>query len=143
MFMSDTDSSRNNYRTGIYLASNNSLNVIADDNTPIPSGTGNFNFFHTANLNNGNVVFSGGRSTLGETSQEGVYLQNDGSLSLIADLNTPIPDGTENFFGFNSSGIAIDNGNVALIGYGKYYQAQGIYTRLGGSLSKVIDLNET
>lgn len=131
-----------NYRAGIYLASNNSLNVIADYNTLIPGGIGNFNFFDAVNLNNKTVVLKGGRTTLQGRVEEGIYLQNGGSLSLIADLNTPIPDGTGNFSLFNYTAPPIDNGNVAFIGYGSNSQA-GIYTTLGGSLSKVIDINDT
>lgn len=131
-----------NFRSGIYVASNNSLNVIADDNTPIPGGIGNFNFFDAANLDNNSVVLKGGRTTLQGRVQEGIYLENGGSLSLIADLNTPIPDGTGNFSSFIFTAPAIDDGNVAFIGYGSNSQA-GLYTTLGGSLSKVIDINDT
>ncbi len=93
-------------------------------------------------LNNKSVALKGGRTTLQGRVEEGIYLQDGGSLALIADLNTPIPDGAGNFSRFMFTAPAIDSGNVAFIGYGSNSQA-GIYTTLGGSLSKVIDINDT
>lgn len=86
-------------------------------------------------------MFTGGQTISGQY-QEGIYLQNGSSLSVIADTNTPIPDGTGNFSGFMYNPPAIDNSNVAFMGYGSNSQA-GIYTTLGGTLSKVIDINDT
>ncbi len=130
------------FEQGIYIKVSDSLNVIADYNTPIPGATGNFTGFDAPALKNGSVVFKGfGHPEQGKTPQlEGIYTNLNGSLSVVADLNTPIPGGVGNFRSFGIGTPAIDNGNVAFIGYG---DSQGIYTTLGGTLTKVIDNDDS
>jgi hypothetical protein len=65
-----------------------------------------------------------------------------GVLNVVADTNTPIPDGTGNFTSFDVGAVSLDRENVAFLGFGSDGQA-GIYTNIGGSLSKVIDLNDS
>jgi len=104
--------------------------VIADLNTPIPGGSGNFTSFGGLSLAAGNVTFEGFGS-----SQTGIYT-DIGALNVVADKNTPIPGGSGNFTSFGSS--SLDNGDAAFRGTGS--GQDGIYTDIGG-LSVVADLN--
>ena len=61
---------------------------IADLNTLIPSGSGNFTGFGSPSLDGGNVAFQGFGS-----GQSGIYTDIDG-LDVVADRNTPIPGGS-------------------------------------------------
>jgi len=121
-----------NFQEGIYTASNGTLAKIADRNTPIPSGVGNFTKLIGANTDGNNVVFLGADSNF----QEGIYVSN-GTLTTIVDKNTPIPDGTGNFT--RLSGLSIDDGTVAFKG-GVENGSMGIYTN-NGTLNTVADEN--
>jgi len=120
---------------GIYLNVGGSLNVVADTNTAIPGGTGNFRNFDLVWLDNGYVAFRGNVFT----QQPGIYTNVGGSLNVVADTNTVIPGSTENFaqFGYPS----LDNGIVAFSGNGINFLPSGIYTNTGGSLNVVVDSN--
>ena len=111
------------------------LTRVADETTPIPNGTGNFTGFGFPALDGGNVAFQG----FGSGGQLGIYT-DIGGLTLVADTNTPIPNGTGNFTVFFGS-PALDGGSVAFRGLGSGDQ-NGIYTDIGGSLEKVIDLTD-
>ena len=113
---------------------------IADTNTPIPGGTGTFTGFGVApSIDGGDVAFIGfgdpGFTALG------IYSTVGGTLGVVANLNTPIPGGTGNFtnLGSNFDNPSIDGGVVAFHGTGT--GQQGIYSKVGGTLGAVADLN--
>ena len=128
-------------QAGIYTNLGGLLNAIADNNTAIPGGTGNFTNFTSLTSENGSVAFIGERrETLSKPpSQQGIYTNLGGSLKAIADLNTPIPNGRGNFTSFRS--VSLNKGNIAFLGTDS--SSQGIYTNLGGSLTKVIATGDT
>ena len=74
----------------------------------------------------------------------GIYLADlqDGSITPVALVGTPIPDGTGNFTGFDSDSPSQRDGIVAFRGFGPSGQ-EGIYASIGGSLTKVIDLSDS
>ncbi len=110
------------------------LNVVANRNTPIPGGIGNFTGLGGPSLDNGNVAFGGEGSSL----QRGIYTNIGGTLNIVANTNTPIPGSTGNFTGF--SDLSLDNRNVAFSGFGS--SQEGIYIKkVGGTLKLVADLN--
>ncbi|MDF5714636.1 MAG: hypothetical protein PUP93_12285 [Rhizonema sp. NSF051] len=123
-------------QAGIYTNLGGLLNAIADTNTAIPGGTGNFTNFTSLSSENGSVAFIGQRrETISQPpSQQGIYTNLGGSLRAIADLNTPIPNGTGNFTSFRS--LSLNKGNIAFLGANS--SSQGIYTNLSGLLTKVI-----
>jgi hypothetical protein len=135
--------------SGIYANIGGKLKVIADRNTPIPNGTGNFGGFRSPSLDNGNVAFAGLIPGPRLQLPTGIYINVGGKLKVVADRNTPIPDGTGNFGSFIS--VSLNDGNVAFVGdddadatiYPPLPQQQGIYTTLGGSLKKVIARNDS
>jgi hypothetical protein len=120
-------------RDGIYRYSGGSLSLIADENTPIPGRTGNFvRYSHFATDTN-DIAFVG----IGAGGVTGVYLYREASISVIADLDTPVPGGTGSFAGFLD--VAADGGEVALAGSGG--GQSGIYLHSAGSLEVVADRN--
>ena len=104
---------------------------VADLNSPIPGGLGNFTSFFSPSLSGGNVAFRG----LGSSGQSGIYA-DIGGLKLIADENTAVPGGSGNFTGFGPPSIS--GSNLSFQGVGS--SQNGIYVDNGG-LSVVADLN--
>ncbi len=127
---------------GLYLFSETSSRVVADRNTAIPGGTGNFTGFIGPSVNAGDVAFAG----LGVTNPPsgsasvGIYLYDGITLHPVVDRNTPIPGGTGNFTSFGSVfGPALDAGNVAFVARGS--NTNGIYLYDGIKLQVVVDTN--
>ena len=100
---------------------------IADLNTAIPNGAGNFLSFGTEAgiiIVGGDILFSAG----GAGSQQGIYLSSHatpGALVRIADTATAIPGGVGTFTGFQN-GLGFSGSGVAFAGNGSGGQ-QGIY----------------
>ena len=119
-------------QTGIYTDIGG-LGVVADLNTTIPGGSGNFTWFGwRPRLDGGNVAFQG----WGPGDQDGIYT-DIGGLGVIADTNTAIPAGSGYFTGFENP--SLDSGNVAFRAYGSGAQT-GIYADIKG-LVVVADTN--
>lgn len=125
---------------GMFLVSDAALGgvitfrKIADTDTPIPGGTGNFTALDIApSLSSGNVAFLGE----GSSDQVGIYIDVGGTLSVVADTSTPIPDGTGSFTSFGTA--SLDGQDVSFKGDGT--DQSGIYARIGGSLGTIADLS--
>ncbi len=122
---------------GIYLYRGTTLSKVADRNTPIPGGSGNFTLFSSTNpvISGNNVAFEAGGA-----SQQGFYIYNGTNLTKAVDLNTPIPGGSGNFTSFsNLAGQYISNNNLVFDGDGMGIYV--IYLYNGTVLSKVADYN--
>ena len=121
---------------GVYAHIGGTLSTIADANTAIPDGTGNFtqlDLWHPS-IDGNSVLFSG----RGSNGQEGIYINNGGILeTTVNNSNTPIPDGTDIFTDFGHSDI--DGNNVVFRGFGS--DQEGIYVAGDSGLRKVADLN--
>lgn len=128
--------------TGIYMYVGGNLTKVADQNTAIPDGSGNFdgNGFNYPFFDGGNVVFAGGSSIFESEYQEGIYMYSGGNLTKVVDLNTPTPDGTGNFTSIDPfSSLSVEN--VAFGGLDSTGQ-RGVYVKLGGeNLTKLADQN--
>lgn len=85
------------------------ITKIADTNTAIPNGSGNFTGFGAVSLDGQDVAFRG----LGGSGQDGEYLFDQGVLNRIADTSIAIPNGVGNFMNF--SPISLDSGNFAFV----------------------------
>jgi hypothetical protein len=134
---------------GIYKYENGLLSVVADTTTPMPSGPGSFASF-------GDILESPGLITLlgvpafdmGITvfqgtdgnGHAGVYMEQGGVVSVVADTSTAIPGGVGVFTGFDSSvqGANTRAGMVSFVGDGSNGQ-QGIYIFIAGVLAPAID----
>ncbi|WP_239005404.1 PEP-CTERM sorting domain-containing protein [Gloeothece citriformis] len=116
---------------------------IADTNTLIPDGNGNFTGFGvgSAVIYNNTIGFIGS----GE-NQTGIYMSTSpGFLTKVADTNTPIPNDTTNFTGFglgffstpyNFGSLGIQDNKVVFNGYGE--TGNGIYTGTDSGMLTII-----
>jgi RNA polymerase sigma factor (sigma-70 family) len=132
--------------SGVYSASNNggSLATVADTNTPIPGGSGNFTKIYSPGVNGSNVAFIG----LGNAGYQGVFVAPNGgaSVSRLVDTSTPVPNGTGNFVEFipsSGSGKATPMNSSAVAFYGRGSASTGLYAMSinGGSVSTIVDSN--
>lgn len=133
---------------GIYLHDGVTLRVVADLSTPIPGGTGNFTGFGTYYKNfveNGQVLFRG----YGD-GQEGVYLEENGVFTVIADRNTPVPGGEGNFTDLRSGMQLIDTDGWIIFSNSGHLDPEdptappadpGAYAYDSGKLSVIVDKN--
>ncbi|MBX9582836.1 MAG: hypothetical protein K2X87_21220 [Gemmataceae bacterium] len=124
------------FRDGIYVESGGLLTVVADSDTPVPGGTGNFFAFGGPSVADGVVTFVG---MDGRGGPLGIYTWEAGALSVLADTNTPVPGGVGTFSGFGFE-VSVDGRNVAFFGVDSAGTG-GIYADLGGGLFEVLDTN--
>ena len=127
------------FSSGIYVSENGNLSKVIDtlDGTPIPGINSNFFSFLPSDLENGTILFVGG----GFNTTTGLYQSNfDGVLSVVADINTPIPEGVGNFTFFDNRFPNVDDGQVVFVGSGSNGQI-GIYLADDNGITKVADRN--
>ncbi len=131
---------------GVFTNVAGSLSVIADTNTAIPNGVGNF--VELAGSGGGGEYQLGYDGTTfaftgqGANGQTGIYASTDGAPMVVADTSTPIPGNlTQSFRGFQSLDIA--QGNVAFVGSGAGNDTDGVYTNIGGALNLVANTSTT
>jgi hypothetical protein len=126
---------------GIYLADpNNVVSTVADTNTPVPGGTGNFTGFNVLfpSDDGPDVAFGGFGASTG-----GVYTRINGILKALAVNGQAAPNGQTFFFSpaFEPE-ISLDNQHVAFLGVSgtNVNTAKGaIFTDYrGGKLERVI-----
>ncbi len=115
------------------------ITLIADTNTPVPFGSGNFYGWGATNIavdSAGRVAFTsaldeGGVST---AAKEGVYLYDAGTLSRIADLNMAAPgQGGANYSRF--AYLDIDQGQVVFGAQVVGSSAQDLFRYSAGATS--------
>lgn len=109
---------------------------IADTNTAVPAGAGNFTGFSTPSIDGGNVAFQGYAP-----GHEGIYLYDSGTIKVIADTNTAVPGGTGKFTLF-SSYPSIDGGKVVFAGEAGS-SGFGIYIYDGMAIKVIADSSTT
>jgi hypothetical protein len=122
--------------SGVYLFHGGTLSVIADTNTAAPDTSGNFEsfgFLDKPAMHDGQVVFVGD----GPDLHSGVYRYSGGTLSTVADSNTPVPNRMQNFEYFEFNNVATHGGKVAFVG--NWLSDPGVYLSDGGSLGVVAD----
>jgi hypothetical protein len=124
---------------GIYTSIGGILAMVADKNTAIPNGIGNFTNFDSPAIDSGAVTFHG----RGANSQYGIYTNRGGALAAVADTNTAIPEGTGTFGGFESY-PSIDGNNIAFVAsFAGRHAQDGIYVSLDGCLMNIVDIDDT
>jgi hypothetical protein len=109
---------------------------IADLNTAIPDGTGNFAALSPAQVSMGNVIFVG--SNLSAGWRNGIYRYDPatGTRTKIVDRNTVLPSGDPSIAGIQSSdpshlGVSVFGPDVSFIAWYALDRAQVITTRGG------------
>ena len=168
VFASSTsvDNTIYNWRSGIYTYSGGVIKKIVDPATIMLGGRTDLQFGNPVRVDGNDLAFSVISSS--NQPSTAIYTIVDGKVSLVADTNTPVPGGIGNFesvagfiAGFNIGTLSLDQGNVAFLGRDVVGFTEipgpicpprqscpgpirvpvtriGIYTTLGGSLTKVI-----
>jgi serine/threonine protein kinase/tetratricopeptide (TPR) repeat protein len=135
-------------QNGIYAApsAGGPVTVVADTNTPIPGGTGNFKLATFPSVSGSTVAFCGKG-----VGQEGIYVGPiaGGRLTRLADLNSPVPNGHGKLFSFtippfNHNVVAMSGSAVAFQAIDGERQV-GIYigSADGTGLRKLIAAGDT
>ena len=131
----------------VYTVNNGTSQVVADFNTlRPPSTTENFDNFNGGpfgiyvDIDSQNVAFSQPNSS--GSLQRGVYTTQGGSLRMVANENTLMPnqDPVLNFKFIVFSWVQIDGENIVFGGAGGS-GVHGIYRDRGGQLSVLVDTN--
>jgi hypothetical protein len=112
------------------------LTKVADTNTAIPNGSGNFTGFtplYGPATSQGSVAFYG----TGVGGQNGYYIQTNGVLFRAVDTNTPAPGGG-NFpgvsqYAYGFEGDSLFFGSSAAGQSGVFVYSNGVITRLVGT----------
>lgn len=114
---------------------------IADGETPIPGGAGaTFDVFSPPALFGDRVAFYGRSGDFHSATQVGIFVLENGSLRIVADHNTPVPQGTALFTRFNAA--AISASQVSFWGQNHFFPLhEGIYLDHGGLLRVIADVN--
>jgi hypothetical protein len=86
---------------------------IADSGTPVPGGGAAYQFVQAPALDGRDVAFANRALPTGTI---GLYAYIDGTLRVVADQSTPIPNGTGTFSTFRNQ-VSISNGVLAFVGY--------------------------
>lgn len=94
-------------QAGIYAYASGSLTKIADTNSAIPGGTGNFTSFGTAYVDSTSYAFVGP----GDSGQQGLYVSNGATITRIADKTSTVP-GIGGTYGWSAQ-LGFDTGNLA------------------------------
>jgi hypothetical protein len=122
---------------GVYVATiGGGITRVADTTTTVPTTATTFEAFDYVSLDGQRVVFAGYGFDY-EDDIEGIYRFENGALSRIVDLNTPVPGHTGGFLEFGTS--SADDGQVAFIGEDFEDVEEGIYLGSGGPLTRVAD----
>jgi hypothetical protein len=127
------------FSSGIYVFNGNSITKVIDssDDRPIPGINDDFFSFTPQAIINQTILFTGG----GFNNTTGLYQTSlSGQISVVVDINTPIPDGVGNFLSFDVRFPNADDGQIVFHGTGANAQ-QGIYLVDGNGITKVVDKN--
>ncbi|MGZ4956133.1 MAG: DUF7453 family protein [Methylobacter sp.] len=126
---------------GIYIYNNNvagsSPVAVVTPGDSVPDSTGKFTSFGDPSLNGNWVAFAG----TGSNSEKGIYTKGintmDQLLSVVVDINTPIPGGTGNFANFGKPSLY---GNKVAFRGSDSNDLPGIYTGgIGAALNLIAD----
>ncbi len=100
---------------GIYLASAGFISPVADNNMLVPgTNSGVFDGYGDMSIDNTDVSFFG-QYHINSVTHDGIYRYRNHSLSIIANENTAIPDGTGTFQSLNTN-VNGANGYIAFWG---------------------------
>lgn len=123
------------FQAGLYVSSGGAPTTAVDTTIAVPGGSGNFGAFGAPSLTGQSVVFA----ALDGAGNKGLYSSTGGVVSLLYNVNSPVPGGTGTFTDFGDE-VSVDGANVAFFGVDSA-GVPGIFADLGGGLIKVIDAN--
>jgi len=118
---------------GVYASMDENLQVVADLNTPIPGGTGNFTSlaFAQPSIDGDSIAFFGQGSDL-----MGIY-STVGGLHAVVDSNTMVP-GTDETFGSFLFLASVSGDDVAFMGWPAFDADKVIYAAIEGELIRIL-----
>ena len=128
---------------GVYSHDGTDLSVVVDHTTILPNGTGTVTDLRGLAGSDGDLIFA----ATGSDGEEGIYRHDGSSLQVLADLTTPIPEGTGAFTRFNvfdqisPPNIYVQGGLTVFLAMGTNGQ-KGVYADLRGRLIKVAALDD-
>lgn len=127
--ISGTDVAFTDQLFGLFLDTGN-LSLVADMKTTIVPGTatGTFKDFESVAISDGNLVMTANNGN-------GVYSVINGTLGLVADTNTQVPNSAGNFDRFSLSDID----DETIVFAGERGNESGIYRFINGTLEVVVD----
>lgn len=114
---------------GLYLSLGSQLRRIVDRSADLPGGAGDFASAWSVSVEEDAVAFIAQDAS----AFDGVYLYNDGNVNVLADEDTPPPQGTGlmQFRGFWT--VALDGPTVILMGVDDYGGSVYLSYELGSS----------
>ena len=121
---------------GIYSNRNGIIELVAGLDTPIPGGTGNFESFGSQDvaIDGQTVAFTG----TGSSFQNGLYLDDNTTKTVVVDRNTTVPGQAQTFVG--TGPIAMDDGQVVFRGWTSGDTIEGIYRSSTSGLETIADV---
>jgi hypothetical protein len=131
-------------RKGIYVSSGGELKMIADTATLVPGKAVPFTFFDQVSLSAGSVAFVAAYGAdeptpLMAVANTALFSDFGGTLHIVADTSTPIPNGTGNFAGF--FGAAMDQGDIAFNGFDGAGQDGAYLAHSDGTIEEIAPTN--
>jgi hypothetical protein len=129
------------FRIGIYTNAAGPLTRVTDNTQSLPRGGGTFLGFSLPSIENDQTTVFGDSSQVvrPQVRNGGVYRGGpSGPLSVIADVQTPVPAGI-GFFDEVNCNVATDVAQTAF--FGASGVQRGIYKSINGTLQKVADRN--
>ena len=122
------------HQFGTYTTGPGGLQIVANNNTAIPGGTGNFTGTGVQPAISGsNVVFEG----KGSGGQTGIYLSSAAGLSVVANTSTLVPGGTANFTAFDDHPVI--SGNTVVFLGSESNGVTGLFSAGAGGLTLLAD----
>ncbi len=128
-------------QAGVYLWQDGRLKVVADRSTFVPGTNERFRDFSRPTVDNRSVYFTALTGT--ETNfLYGLYQWREGNLSIVADRNTAVPDGSGKFVSFNAPFCR--GGRLVFVGRGSENGdpndlEMGLFIYEGGAIRKLVD----
>ncbi|NQU47485.1 MAG: hypothetical protein HQ519_02460 [Planctomycetes bacterium] len=119
------------------------LSTLADLNTVIPGYAGSFNFY--APITDGQrVLFEGRQQGLGFGGWVGLYMWENGQLSTVVDMDTPLPDGSDNFYSFTGvwTSFAMD-GDVIIFPDSRPVALDAVYAKIGDLIVRLVGIGDS
>lgn len=132
----------NSFTSGLYSWSAGTITRIADETQAIPSGSGNYIQFFSPSASGANAAYTAtGPTQGGDPSQVGVYARIGGTVTVIADRNTPFPGAGANFTLPTTSGNPLVVGNSVAFWGTTAGGANGVFINQGGTITTVSNQN--
>jgi hypothetical protein len=93
----------------LYRKKNGQIGLVANNQTPVPGGTGNFSTYTAPTFSNGRLAFLASRGS----DEFGLYLDLDGAITPIVDKRTNFGGKVPTAFGIARSGAWAGDNSIA------------------------------